>query len=336
MRPAAYSWPRLWLLLLLAQLVTLGAHSVSDFVIAGYLPEYTAGYPLWDKVDFDELCAHLTHLIIFSIEVSPEGKPVALDRVPPAAALERLTSAATQYGTKVQISFGGNGRTQGFPQMTTDRVVRRQFIARLITLVARIGFHGVDYNWEYPRDEREWKALLKLIRDTRAAFDAAGHPDWVISAAYYPDGQQEAILAHCPEASFFHSMAYDARGKHSTMQLAKQVVRQAEGKLPAAKLTLGLPFYSRHIQTGEWQSYRSLVEAHGDAVLEGDLVQDKYFNGVATIQRKVRLARKRGLAGVMIWEAGLDVPTTDRRSLLRAIRDAAMPVPSAAPLPDEL
>jgi len=25
-----------------------------------------------------------------------------------------------------------------------------------------------------------------------------------ISAAYYPDGQQEAILAHCPEASFFH------------------------------------------------------------------------------------------------------------------------------------
>jgi chitinase len=270
-------------------------------------------------VDFDELCAHLTHLIIFSIEVSPEGKPVALDRVPPAAALERLTSAATQYGTKVQISFGGNGRTQGFPQMTTDRVVRRQFIARLITLVARIGFHGVDYNWEYPRDEREWKALLKLIRDTRAAFDAAGHPDWVISAAYYPDGQQEAILAHCPEASFFHSMAYDARGKHSTMQLAKQVV-----------------LYSRHIQTGEWQSYRSLVEAHGDAVLEGDLVQDKYFNGVATIQRKVRLARKRGLAGVMIWEAGLDVPTTDRRSLLRAIRDAATSVPSTAPLPDEL
>ena len=39
----------------------------SDFAVVGYLPEYTAGYPNWDKVDFEEQCAHLTHLIVFSI-----------------------------------------------------------------------------------------------------------------------------------------------------------------------------------------------------------------------------------------------------------------------------
>ena len=46
-----------------------------------------------------------------------------------------------------------------------------------------------------------------------------------------------------------------------------------------------------------------------------------YYNGVATIKQKVELAKKEGLAGVMIWEISQD--TGDDNSLLKAIQDAA-------------
>eukprot|EP00668_Euglena_longa_P033429 GGOE01042993.1.p1 GENE.GGOE01042993.1~~GGOE01042993.1.p1 ORF type:complete len:359 (-),score=79.99 GGOE01042993.1:182-1198(-) len=312
---------RAWPLLLL---LSGGVHFIqalsSSFAVVGYLPEYTAGYPKWDKVDFEEQCAHLTHLIIFSIEVAPEGGLQALDRVPPAAALVQLTAAATRHATKVQICFGGYGRTQGFPEMTSTHKRRRRFISRLVKFIDRHGFHGVDYNWEYPRDQAEWSGLSNLIVETRGAFHAAGHPDWVVSMAYYPDGRQEQLLSHMTDVDYFHSMAYDARGRHSTFLLAQQTVQQAARWLPLAKVTLGLPLYSRHIKTGHWKSYRSLVEAHGDAVLHGDELAGDFYNGVEMIRRKTALARQMGLGGVMIWESGLDVPTTDVRSLLRTIR----------------
>jgi GH18 family chitinase len=42
---------------------------------------------------------------------------------------------------------------------------------------------------------------------------------------------------------------------------------------------------------------------------------------VATIKQKTELAKREGLAGVMIWEISQD--TQDDRSLLKAINEAA-------------
>ena len=41
------------------------------FNIVGYMPEWRH-----EGADFDRLCQHLTHLIFFSLEMSPKGKTI--------------------------------------------------------------------------------------------------------------------------------------------------------------------------------------------------------------------------------------------------------------------
>ena len=48
-----------------------------------------------------------------------------------------------------------------------------------------------------------------------------------------------------------HMMSYDQGARHSTWEFAERVARQGAELLPAAKVTHGLPFYGRHVRTGE-------------------------------------------------------------------------------------
>ena len=65
----------------------------------------------------------------------------------------KINEAAERHGTKVQICFGGYGRTQGFPQMTAKKKLRKRFIGQLVRMCEANGLNGVDYNWEYPQNE---------------------------------------------------------------------------------------------------------------------------------------------------------------------------------------
>ena len=58
-----------------------------------------------------------------------------------------------------------------------------------------------------------------------------------------------------------HMMSYDQHGKHSTWEFGKQSVMQGVAMLPPAKLTMGLPFYSRDVRTGEWDTYEVSTDA---------------------------------------------------------------------------
>lgn len=50
----------------------------------------------------------------------------------------------------------------------------------------------MDYNWEYPRNQKEWDGLFALIAETKEKF--APH-NFVITMAYYPDTAQEAQVS---------------------------------------------------------------------------------------------------------------------------------------------
>ena len=43
----------------------------NGFNVVGYMPEWRH-----EGADFDRLCQHLTHLIFFSLEMSPRGKQI--------------------------------------------------------------------------------------------------------------------------------------------------------------------------------------------------------------------------------------------------------------------
>ena len=306
-----------------------------DHIVAGYLPEWR-----YEGANFDVMARHLTHLILFSLEPGADGSIQARDRLPRPKIMKNARKWTRRHGTRLQMCFGGNGRSSGFSAMVASDRARARFVANVVALCDEHDLDGVDYNWEYPgyvmgggyqapaQVRKDYDGLLALIRETRAAFDARRPRPPVrrhVTMAYYPDGKQEAFLnakGFAPYLDAMHSMAYDQTDKqwgnhHSSRAFARHVVQQAvESGLPPRKVTLGVPFYGRHARG--WVSYEDLVQRGpgtrnpdrarlqpGDDVAPGDSGERVTFNGVATVANKTALAARHGM-GIMIWEVGQD------------------------------
>ena len=226
-------------------------------VAVGYMPEWRH-----EGADFDRLCSHLTHLIFFSLEMTPRGDIIALDRLPRPELMAEARAAASKHKTKLLVCFGGNGRSGGFSVMVRNDNNRKLFLQNLVKLLDQYGLDGVDYNWEYPGyrmgrgylDEKEimkdYEGLAKLIKETKSLFAATGR---FVSMAYYPDTRQERLMRLFgldEEVDLMFSMSYDQGApNHSSRELAKQTIKQADNaNLVMSKLCLGLPFYGRNNQ----------------------------------------------------------------------------------------
>ncbi len=297
--------------------------AVADgFSYVGYLPEWR-----YEGANFVTLSEHLSHLILFSAEPTADGKITGLDRFPRQELLAEARAAATASGCKLMLCFGGNGRSSGFSAMVRNKYKRGKFVAATLELLRSTGADGVDINWEYPgyefgrgylaeaEVEKDYKGLALLVSELRAAL-GAGRP---LTAAYYPDGRQEALfLKHGihKDVDLMHAMTYDASGgHHSPMSLAQDAISKARSAgLPLEKVTIGLPFYGRSTASGDWTTYEDLVQRHHplDPALDilplpgGKATDSIGFNGRETIAAKTRFAVEQGAGGVMVWEAGQD------------------------------
>lgn len=100
-------------------------------LLSGYLPEWR-----FESLNWDRVSEHVSHIILFSLEMSPNGQITARDRLPrPEVSivlekvhpsfdyskqiLTRARLAADKHGTRLLLCFGGNGRSNGFAGMTS-------------------------------------------------------------------------------------------------------------------------------------------------------------------------------------------------------------------------
>ena len=302
---------------------------VNPVAVIGYLPEWR--YLQWPEHEqnyrWKALGKHITHLIIFSIEVTANGEFAAMDRFPTAKILQKAKDARSETGMKLMICFGGNSRTNGFPQMVKSKKTRTAFINNLKKLFTQHSLDGVDYNWEYPQTQADWNGLTELIKESRSEFGT----ETAITMAYYPDGKQEEILkkSGIPDyVDYMNIMSYDQPGKHSTFEFGKRTVDVGCSKLPPNKLAMGLPFYARNVETGDWTTYEDLWNQRGPLRPNRNVVGKNYFNGREMIKKKVQYANKMGLGALMIWEVGQDAfsnqdnDLNQEGSLLVAISEA--------------
>ena len=177
--------------------------SEPPFAVAAYLPEWR-----YEGANWDYMARTVTHMILFSLEPTPDGRIVGMDRFPRPALLEEAREAAIRHKTKLLICFGGNGRSGGFAGMVRSAEARKAFIDNLLELCRTHGLDGVDYNWEYPGYTfgrgyaphnvvaAEYAGLAALVQETRKAFDSDENLSSAdtITLAYYPDGRQETLL----------------------------------------------------------------------------------------------------------------------------------------------
>lgn len=328
-------------------------------VVAGYLPEWR-----YEGANWVDIAAAVNQLILFSLEVQPSGRLAAKDRLPRPELLAEARAATRAAGSKLIICIGGNGRSAGFSRAVSKKDSRALFVEQLVALCEQHDLDGVDLNWEYPGYdfktgyasdavlERDYKGLRDVVKKLHAALAPAGR---IVTLAYYPDKKQEALIMQHDLHRYvanMHMMAYDQRGRHSTWEFAESVAEQAAAALPPGAVTLGLPFYGRHVESGEWKSYEDLVSQHPALAPEDDEVDGHFFNGPALIERKVRLAARLGLGGVMIWEVGQDCrqhavthgetthavtcPHGERSALLAAVARARRAIEAEGTTRDEL
>lgn len=209
-----------------------------DFSVVAYLPEWR-----YEGANWDRITEHVSHLVLFSLEMTSDGKITAKDRIPRAELLEEARAAAAKNNAYLIICFGGNGRSAGFSGMVRRPKKRKKFVKALKALIEEYGFHGVDYNWEYPGYEmgkgylseeevkEDYTGFFELLKETRAALG-----DKQITMAYYPDNKQEQVIKQLNFMQYvdlFHMMTYDAGGvHHSTYELAQKGIDQVVKILP--------------------------------------------------------------------------------------------------------
>ena len=89
------------LLLLSVPRGSMSKAHVSDMMVAAYLPEWR-----YEGANWVDICATVTHLILFSLEVTTDGRLDAFDRIPRKELLLEARAAGPMiYG--MQESHGG-------------------------------------------------------------------------------------------------------------------------------------------------------------------------------------------------------------------------------------
>ncbi|WP_297871258.1 glycosyl hydrolase family 18 protein [uncultured Oscillibacter sp.] len=300
--------------------------ALTDFKVVGY-------YPSWkpDKlrsVDFGVL----THVCYAFAIPTAEGGLRALEN--PEAA-ETLIRSAHENGARVLLSVGGWSYNDVplenvFMEAAADDAKRLRLAESILAMCEEYGFDGVDMDWEHPRVDgdsaRRYEALMltlserlhaqgKLLTaavlsgataDGNIYYDAAAHTNAVLNAV-----------------DFINVMAYDGGDgeRHSQYQFAVDCGtywRETRG-LPAHKVVLGVPFYTRP----GWADYGTIVAAVPEASARDHVLyngMEVYYNGVDTIAEKTRYAREH-LGGIMIWELTQDTAGREE-SLLQTIGNA--------------
>jgi chitinase len=282
--------------------------NTDSFAVVGYWPEWEL-----EQVQIT-VGEQLTDLLLFSIEPSDDGS-LQTDRIT-FQMIAKSIQIQNTYKTRTMICVGGWDRSSGFSAMALDDQKRNSFIANLYAYCSNNAFSGVDFDWEFPSTQSERNAYVKLITETAALFHASG----LIVTMALGSGQQLAIQA-LDSLDRIHLMSYDHSGRHSTYEQAVNDITQLMGRgVAKEKIVLGVPFYGRKItDSGSEISYRDIVETYHPAA-DTDEAGGYYFNGIATIKSKTRLALDMGLNGIMIWEIGQDAAGDE--SLLKTIGDA--------------
>ena len=281
--------------LLLAAAVLAGG---GEFAVVGYLPEYRL-----DAVRGEDL-RPCTDLVYFSLLPNADGSLPQIGEL----TRDRLRELKSAADARLLVCVGGWGKSDRFAAVCGDGERRSRLVGGFASLCEGDLFDGVDLDWEHPRDDAERRLYATLLSETAAALRKQGA---VCTAAVAPWKPLTADAVAAVDR--VHLMSYDHAFPQATLAKSEADLK-AVADVPAAKLCLGVPFYGRNADR-DAAMYRDLAARPLESP---DLTADGYaFNGPETVAAKVRLAKTRGLAGVMIWEVGQDA--AGDLSLLRVI-----------------
>lgn len=299
--------------------------SHSSFKVVGY---YFLRSALNDRTYADSNYTFLnkiTHLNIAFINPDTSGI------FEQSLAIDTLIKKAHHKKVKVLASIGGGGSHEYFKTLLAENN-RKAFILNILLLVKRYDFDGIDVDLE-GSDITENYGIF--IAELSASLH---HEKKLITAAIattYKDLLPDIALK---QFDFVNIMSYDLTGPwrpqdagdHSPFSMAVDDLNywHNERAIPKEKLVLGLPFYGYGFSPLDSPvvslNYQQISSLYPDNLNSDTLLMPgnvtMYFNNIATIKRKTKLAMQEG-GGVMIWQLLGDAK--GENSLLNAINEVA-------------
>jgi GH18 family chitinase len=254
------------------------------------------------------------------------------------------------------LSFGGGEFKITSELMGVDKN-RKNLINNIINFIDKYNLDGFDCDWEptWEDDKLEMELTnntindyyLIFIKEFRQNLDARfGKGSKSFSAAvlnknsvWYSEDKQ---IAHFPKNAWWNHldwvslMNYDnALGEsHATFNSVfgpnGSIAHWKNFGVPVEKIVIGIPFYARADWGDEWIFYKDIMNIKSiinDSIdfisysKDNSKVKDYGFNGVLTVSKKAREAKKLNLAGVMMWQLAGDLPVEHKKSLLKNISD---------------
>ena len=191
----------------------------------------------------------------------------------------------------------------------------------IVEVLNKFDFDGVHFDYEYPITDDAWyyfnRFLVSLNRELGDDYTLGiALSTWDIKLTFGAISAVDTV----------ELMTYDyvdASGRHATYEDTVAQIEQLKDKgIPSSKINIGLPFYSRPTDlSAYWYGYNSCCDKITDAGWYhcDEINKDFWFNTPDVISKKTQYAIDNGYGGVMIWHYSCDLPSSNEKSLLRAI-----------------
>lgn len=310
----------LQLVILLCLVHYMAKGQSTDFRIVGY-------YSLNSAMNWEEAkevpLKRLTHVNLWFLNPDSLG-----NFTKDLSALAPFIKAAHKKNVKVLFSIGGGSKQAQYHTLLQDDQ-RNLLIEKLVALTLKHDVDGIDIDLEGSDiDDNYEKFVLELAQ----ALHSKNKLITAAIAVYYKDQLTDRAIA---AYDFVNVMSYDRTGpwrpeKPGPHSLYTHAVEDLDyfgsvRKVPANKMTLGVPFYgygygpeltSKAIS----MSYKQIVTTFRGAeksdewkMPDGKIL---YYNGIPTVKQKTVLAKEKA-SGIMIWQIRGDARGS--KSLLKVI-----------------
>jgi chitinase len=255
-----------WLVRAVAPLTALCVTSSAPAAPGGKNPDKVfVGYLFGQPRDVNfRLYTHLCHAFLTA---DADGKLQQGRSVPS----RDLTAAAHQAGVKMILSLGGWGWDRQFASIVSKPEAEERYATAVIAVIDEFDYDGIDFDWEYPDNDKEVPGFERLTRRFRKELDAIGarkgRPMFLTMAASSNPGTlqwlDKAFLLE--NLNWINVMTYDFTGNwtnyaghHSPLFASSKQTEGArrsteltmkhlleERGLPADRLAVGIPLYGR-------------------------------------------------------------------------------------------
>ena len=216
--------------------------------------------------------------------------------------------------------------TKDFVNQNIDTLSRN-----IKAFVDKHDLYGVDYDWEYPKNNAQWKAY-DLIVERTAEFTkvSVALPPWQVK---FSDSAKKAI----ENVNLMAYDLFDERGDHSNGYNAgyEAICKIKDFGFDDSQILLGIPTYGRTTDKSEY-AWPSIRDDGADFGMWGKIAKDypytdettgekktcdAYLNSYAEVRDKTAVAIDQNIGGVMVFRAFCDAPYTNEFSLHRAINE---------------